>query len=53
MLTTDELMTVFTALRGATEAAAKASADRGEDKDTSREYKRSKAMLDKVKQAMG
>jgi hypothetical protein len=52
MLTTDELMTIYMALERATEAAAEAAKAKGEDPNSSREYRRNKTLLEKVRQVM-
>jgi hypothetical protein len=50
MLSTDELMTLFVTLRRATEAAAEAAKAEGKDPESSRDYKRNRDLLEKVKQ---
>jgi hypothetical protein len=52
MLSTDELMTLFTALKRATEAAAEAAKAQGKNPESSRDYTRNRDLLEKVKQVM-
>jgi hypothetical protein len=50
MLSTDELMTFFVALTRATAAAAEAAKAEGKDPESSRDYKRNRDLLEKIKQ---
>ena len=52
MLSTDELSTIYVALRRATEAAEEAAKATGTEPDRSREYRRNRDLLEKVKQVM-
>jgi hypothetical protein len=49
MLSTDELMTLWRALERAMNVAAQDAKARGEDPDTSQEYRRIKQLFEKVK----
>ena len=52
MLSTDELMTLWRALQRAMEVSAQEAKARGEDPETSQEYKRIKRLFDKLKEVM-
>jgi len=49
MLSTDELMTLWRALERAIAVAADAAKAKGEDPETSREYRQIKSLFEKVK----
>ena len=52
MLSTDELMTLWRALERAMDVAAQDAKAKGQDPETSQEYKRIKRLFEKVKEVM-